>query len=87
MHGVDDVVVQPIQFLQQVELLADLEQAGVLGDGQPEQLLAPRVRGVLAVQRVEVVLVDHQAVRRLAGGNIRHHRASLEEDKRLNKSF
>ena len=53
---VDDAVVQAVQLLQQGQLLADLQQLGVVGHRQPEQLLAARVRLVLPEQVVEAVL-------------------------------
>jgi len=54
---VDDAVVQAVQLLQQGQLLADLQQLGVLRDGQAEQLLATRVRRILPEQVVESILV------------------------------
>ena len=53
---VDDTVVQAVQLLQQGQLLPDLQQLGVVGHRQSEQLLAARVRLVLPEQVVEAIL-------------------------------
>ena len=72
---VEHVVVQLVELLQQVELLADALDAVVLGDGQAEQLLAARVRLVLRPHLVEAHLVDVEPVGRLARRDAVHHRA------------
>ena len=81
VDAVDDVVVEAIEFLQ-VELvqqvaLADLQELGVLGDGEPEELLPTGVGDVLAVEVVKVVLVDEEAVASLLGRQAGHHRTAL----------
>ena len=77
VDAVDDVVVEAVELLEQVELLADLQELGVLGDGEPEELLPTGVGDVLAVEVVKVVLVDEEAVASLLGRQAGHHRTAL----------
>lgn len=58
----DDTVVQAIQLLQQSKLLPNLQELGVLGDRESEQLLSTRVGDVLPEQVVKSILRERTAV-------------------------
>lgn len=58
----DDTVVQAIQLLQQSKLLPNLQELGVLGDRESEQLLSTRVGDVLPEQVVKSILPEKTAV-------------------------
>lgn len=80
VHSVDHVVVEAIELLGQVQLLADVEELGVLRDSETKELLTSGVCGVLSVQSVEAILVDDQAVRCFPWGHTLYHGARLKED-------
>ncbi len=63
--ALDDVVVEPVEFLQQVELFADAVEAGQRRHRQAEQVGAALVRRLAAPKRVETRLEHQQPVRRL----------------------
>ena len=61
-HTVDDVVVEPVEFLQQVELFADAIQLGHVGHDDAEQLGAAFVGRRAAPQGVEAVLEEEKPI-------------------------
>ena len=84
VDGVDDIVVQAVQLLQQDQFLLDLQQARVFRHLQAKQLLTPRVRGVFADERVEDVLVDDQFVGSFPRWHTWYHGSILEENGAFN---
>jgi len=75
------VVVQSVQFLQQVQLLANSLQLRILGHLESEQLLAARVRQVLAPQVVEADHEEVETVWRFARTNAVDHRTAVREQR------
>ena len=71
---VDDVVVEPVEFLQQIELFADAVEAGQRRHRQAEQLGTALVRRLAAPQGVEAVLEHGQPVGGLARRQSVDHR-------------
>lgn len=57
----NDTVVQAVQLLQQGELLLDLQELRMLGNGETEQLLSASVGDVLPEQVVKPVLTEKTA--------------------------
>lgn len=57
IDGFDDVVVEAIEFLQQCQLLFNLQQLRMLGNGQAKQLLPAGEGDVFAVEVVKAVLI------------------------------
>lgn len=56
VNGVNDIVVEAVEFLQERELLPDVQELRMLSERQAKKLLAPGVRDVLTVQVVKAVL-------------------------------
>ena len=84
---VHDGVVEPVEFLEQAELLFYYMQLGVVGDLEAEEVLSRRVGDELAEKPVETRLENGKTLRRLTGRNTLHHRpvvgVRVEEGRRV----
>ena len=67
------LIVEGVQLLEQVQLLANLLQLRILRHRQSKQCLAARVRLVFVPKFVKLCLEDGEAVRRLTRGYAVNH--------------
>mmetsp|Transcript_27980 Transcript_27980/g.68335 ORF Transcript_27980/g.68335 Transcript_27980/m.68335 type:complete len:809 (+) Transcript_27980:8580-11006(+) len=76
LHNVD---VEPVELVEQLQLLLASLELGVLRDGQPKEVLPLAVRVPLALPLLEQATVLCKALRSVHGGHALHHGAVCNE--------